>query len=92
MQSFSRHSQQINTRFFTDRISFLASNQQCQSTEGKIIQSYKYIKVIQKNKLTDIVQFGSAVTAALDFDQQVGVQLRCQEANLGKSTDDVKWW
>ena len=34
----NHHHQQTNTQFFTGRMPFLSPNQQCQSTEGKILQ------------------------------------------------------
>jgi len=33
----NHHHQQTNTQFFTGRMHFLSTNQQCQSTEGKTI-------------------------------------------------------
>ena len=36
----NRHHQQTNIQFFTGRMPFLSPNQQCQSTEGKIVQVY----------------------------------------------------
>jgi len=35
----NRHRQETNIQFFTGRMPFLSSNQQCQSTEGKISHS-----------------------------------------------------
>jgi len=35
----SNHQQQTNIQFFTGQMPFLSSNQQCQSTEGKISHS-----------------------------------------------------
>jgi len=35
----NRHDQQTNTQFFTGRMPFLSPKQQCQSTEGKMLQS-----------------------------------------------------
>ena len=37
----NHHHQQINTQFFTGRMPFLPSNQQCQSTERKPVISFK---------------------------------------------------
>jgi len=33
----NHHHKQTNTQFFTGRMPFLSPNQQCQSTEGKLI-------------------------------------------------------
>jgi len=41
----NRHHQQTNTQFFTGQMPFLLSNQQCQSTEGKIIYFIYYVIV-----------------------------------------------
>ena len=34
------HHQQTNTQLFTGRMPFLSPNQQCQSTEGKLLDPY----------------------------------------------------
>jgi len=36
----NHHHQQNNIQFFTGRMPFLSPNQQCQSTEGKILQAW----------------------------------------------------
>ena len=46
----NRHHQQTNTQFFTGRMPFLSTNQQCQSTEGKYME-------MQQNILFNQVMF-----------------------------------
>jgi len=40
----NHHHQQANTQCFTGRMPFLSPNQQCQSTEGKLILQSRGIK------------------------------------------------
>ena len=42
----SNHHQQTNTQFFTGRMPFLPSNEQCQSTEGKSLLLLDYLLLL----------------------------------------------
>ena len=51
----SNHHQQTNTQFFTGRMPFLSSNQQCQSTEGKNITFHGPAHLGSSNFVSDKV-------------------------------------
>jgi len=45
----NHHHQQTNIQFFTDLMPFLSPNQQCQSTEGKILHALAYPKLTRES-------------------------------------------
>jgi len=54
----NHHHQQTNTQFFTDQMSFLSPNQQCQSTEGRLAS------VVYQLKPTSVVEFEGGMSAS----------------------------
>jgi len=47
----NHHHQQTNIQFFTGRIPFLSSNQQCQSTEGKQSDEGLFLKILMTRNI-----------------------------------------